>query len=597
MRHHACTVSALLLAGCAADADLVLTDPNLSEDIAWLAVIGVNEAGRETAAGILTRRDPAGVVRIEADSVGGSDELWVIGFSKVTIARAAEEVPDETLQGSQIRLATDFDPPLPSPDYFATASARSGSQGLTRASLPADAELTAPWLSACPELSEPAALVGDTSCVQSFCDLRIEARARCGFEIESQCALGRIAASFDGRGGLDFEESGETLSQCGSVDPREPAIFSFECTRENRELCVFDFYREPASPSLEATQTRLLEVPTTQAGPSLLPVEAYGYSAGLAKLADRVVVTTYGGDFVRGVCDRTEPSQLFFLDEGTLEVIDTATAPPCLGSIVADPTSAGFIGWMTEERTVFLARFDASGRLVERVEGDLSSFPTDSPPFMVGLFAGGTPPRAHLAARDLAIDPVPGQFLTFALSPLAFLDPLSTRGAAPSAVGFGDSGELAVLDLVDERVRSLDYSSGELRTEFKVNLCGPQSPNPTNFVYHPTLGRYAVTTNDLLAEVHLVSGRELLCESMDLFEWPAAGYAAVPWGEDSLLVGLWSDSEQKSTLAMLNGREARFLPGALDLGDLGPPGPMAVSGEQIYVLFPRSSVVARVRPL
>jgi hypothetical protein len=144
----------------------------------------------------------------------------------------------------------------------------------------------------------------------------------------------------------------------------------------------------------------------------VIPTAVYeaGYAFGMAVLGDRVVVAGGSGTGVESCREVQDTPQLLFFDLSTLSLIETATAPPCLTKLVADPSGDGFIANYREPAAAEwrLGHFDRHGHRSASVSQGISDDfealamrALSNPPRVLSLFGfGGVGTQLGLQIHD-----------------------------------------------------------------------------------------------------------------------------------------------------------------------------------------------------
>lgn len=203
----------------------------------------------------------------------------------------------------------------------------------------------------------------DTDCFQGHAELSM---LQSGCDLTLSPDVGPMPP-LNGR--LDDVLEGPELVGCRRAEPVQGATLTLRCQRQGRS-CSLDLMPKVADElGLTIERLPLHEPPLPYVAPGAMIAygtldHIKGYLAGLALVRGGVVVGSRQDAFFYGLCTATTtPSRFLFLkvDEGPLEVTHTATGPPCLQRISADP-SGGFLATYGDQDHIELARYDERGR-------------------------------------------------------------------------------------------------------------------------------------------------------------------------------------------------------------------------------------------
>lgn len=181
-------------------------------------------------------------------------------------------------------------------------------------------------------------------------------------------------------GRLDGTLEGPDLLGC-LVEPAVPgAVLTLRCLKGGRSCSLDLMPKEAADLGLGVERLPLHEPPLPFIAPGTEVAlgtldHIKGYVAGMALVNGGVVLGSRQDAFFYGLCTATTtPSRFLFVkvDDGPLTVTRTATGPPCLQRLSADP-SGGFLATFGDRDHIELGRYDAAGRRLSSLR--LSSEP------------------------------------------------------------------------------------------------------------------------------------------------------------------------------------------------------------------------------
>jgi hypothetical protein len=189
-------------------------------------------------------------------------------------------------------------------------------------------------------------------------DFAVEA-VGCRASVVSSCAYGFKAATslrLNGEVCALTESSGD----CSPAETKSPAVAAMECDSRGLTATIDLFPAAPPRFSITARKSLLGDRPVhVSLGTDVL--RARTWLSDMLLLNDEVVVVDGNGLGMLGCARPDTASRLVFLNMDTLEVVRTATAPPCLARLERDP-QGGFFGVFGNEE-LQIARFDNLGRV------------------------------------------------------------------------------------------------------------------------------------------------------------------------------------------------------------------------------------------
>ena len=235
-------------------------------------------------------------------------------------------------------------------------------------------------IAGCDNRSPDARIAVDMRCPSPRCIVETERLARCRWRLGlPQCGedgvttsgIGEMFATLHADDTLCLE-FGESPWVC---EPRPDDLADGAMMCSAPKPCPLEVYLEPGErprpfTTKTATVVHSADYISSLVGgvPLFFPRAVLeGLIFDLAVLDGRVVVTAGQDDTGRDVCAayRHRSSRLFFVDSETVEVVGTATAPPCIHRLAPDPMGPGFIAPFERDDRWHVGRFDAEGELVD----------------------------------------------------------------------------------------------------------------------------------------------------------------------------------------------------------------------------------------
>ncbi len=600
----------LALAGCHSEPPISYSE--LGEG-GLVALVYLGQNAELVAASGLVR--PTSPIEIEIDAATtGARRVLLVGFDFETINRLTD-LDEASLRDAPLTLAGPGDPSMPRPRWWARAVL--GEEPIQLETAPESEifplSLTAPWLPPCDRSLDrhedpPLRL----SCGSEYCESKAELRG-CDLHIDTNlCSPSLVRARLGVDPGmiLGVPAVEGALGECRAVAPRPNALYSLDCGGSAGQCLVDVFPRDlPLEPGIVARSSEpLFALPPIEDAPDY--EEPYGYLAGLAHSGTRLLVSTFSGQVSNLRCAEPHETELFVLSDDTLELVATATAPPCLSTVVGDSVEIGFFGIVGNPARA-IVRIGANGRIVN--ERPLPAELGRGLVAVAGLY--DAEPLARAQPPDLVFIFGPDRGLR--RSYLVLFDPstlearmiLSSSAHIPEEVQDYVSltkghqyREFVVLDRHHEDLWSFFLEAPEAPIEFPLGLCG-QAGNPLEVLV-------GVPGNALFRSYKAGQGAvglfglrsESLCRRFAPFEFPADPTAMIRWQDaDALqLVGLRRRSpagDPRAYLAFFDSLLPGFLPGVLEIGH-GEVGPFVSGrGGAVFTTLPWSARVVRIDPV
>ncbi|MBI4819647.1 MAG: hypothetical protein HY791_25465 [Deltaproteobacteria bacterium] len=430
-------------------------------------------------------------------------------------------------------------------------------------------------------------LVLDAECAYATCPFATT-RAGCGLEADvGECGafFGFADTTLSGRARAD----GTSCLSSPSCEPTRPS--SIVCRSTEGESCEMKI--RPPLPALawrESVSLRVLDV--SPQGPFLSQVAASfsysqlhsGYLSDLEIVGTRLVVGTHAGRFEPGVCSN-EADELSFIDGDSMQVVSTATAPPCVRSFVADG-AGGFFALAGHDQA-FVIRFDESGNETRRTRLQVAG--RDVWGSELVLRPDGV--LAVIASRVKATDVSSEAYvfeLTSDLSTVRGPAMISRRASTAAAIQHGS------------QVVAVDDSENELIFIDGLEVAGRVHVGYTGLVY---LLRGVSLGEKILLPIAGTYPRVVVG---DAFEDPFIRYALyfeqiahptllIPMGE-TVWVALYPHATEvvDSSLAALDPSRTAFSRSGTRVAT-GPISSARVAGDDVWLLAPWSAELVRVR--
>lgn len=586
------TLLAVALLGCTAPPrQIALVD--LPEEVVWLAAIALDEDGQlAEGSGILSRQAEATLAAFS--SLEGT--LVVLGWSEQDLAKAAPLPAEGALAAARLRLSPPGAPALPAATWSGRGALSPG--GLVRLSPDAGAPpaLTADWLPDCILLEDRRAAV-ELRCLHCSAQLR---QTGCDVDVETACPIGRVSASFDGRGDLNFGE-GQSLQRC-SLRPGTSTSGgdSYEC-QTTSGVCDLDLYEGQVAPMLRSTSLSLLGARpfAENVGRATDSPSIRGYLASMALTAGGLVVA--GQPTARTwfcAADTTVPDKsgsFHFITEGP-QLTRTTTAPPCVTALLPDPAGPGFLAvfGLGPQR---LGRFDAEGRLVADVE-----IPSAQTRWVLSAALSSDHSRVLLllAESDGRSRPSAGAGLAVQLDTqrLAVLTPPVGTADHSEAVVVAGPQDFLVFEGDDAGGVLVDSAGPHLEIESRVPGCSPPDGD-FGVVRAAALqgARILLSARGVQPLLLLVERDRPVCGVAVPFEHELEPYAVAAWPghEGRALFGAQART-QDGYVGLLDTGRARVLRGATPVGRGQVTELLVTPSGGIWALLPGSATIAWLSP-
>lgn len=366
---------ATVLVACESASSL---DADVPPAVAWLAAAAVVPDTNEVSSSTILQ--PAGaklaLSRLE------TNDLWILGFEAEPIDRLRFVVEAMGSDFEQLRSAAPLASPdacieqLPAPSWGRFIGPLGASREVPRGEVP---PFRAPWLSGvcAPEPDVPgrdADMLSPLSLEVNgkFCGRDALSQTGCDLEFRwERCNIG-AQPPLDLRREWDDRVCVVRESECVPMEKGELGLRSagFRCEPSSSSPLELRIHR-PKSPEdvsfVRAEHVRVIDgalpelPPTDWITPDLLQ---RNHLSAMLELDTRVVVSTHPSERCGLVCPEPAVTQLVFVDRDSMEIVRTATAPPCLTRLAPHP-EGGFVGAFQREHTSFdVARFDDGGRVV-----------------------------------------------------------------------------------------------------------------------------------------------------------------------------------------------------------------------------------------
>lgn len=570
-----------MLAACAAPEARTLEVDALPASVAYLLVVGLDDAG-EVVGG--TGLVP--VVGGRADAFGelpGAASLEVYGYGVGTLAPVAPLPSEAVLRASLVRAARDSEVVLPPATWSTRFDEDDGPRGEARARA-----LTADWLPPCPRrVPEGSALA--MSCANAECTPRLT-QVGCALRLDAvSCALGAAEGTVRARGEVVLETA-ELPGVCAEVEAAEGVALSLACTTARGERCRLDVVTATAPPALEVA-TAPLSPGASFFDPINNPRPPVGFLVGLAPLGREVLVARLDAPWVWWDCRPERRAWIDVVDASTLAVTRTATAPGCTMRGVRDPLGRGLLALVGGQPGA-LVLIGPQGQVLRQVPFDAAvRRPSEAP---LALLATDSRVVVALTAFDGSES-----------STLIELDPrtLEARGSAVlrdrvEVLGLGVDGEVLVVTDAVDTLLTLDAGLTLREPRPLWDLCseGFRLKPAVLFPFAPTRTLVLPSLDEQSQALFLLETSGA-CAPVVFPGAPRDVTALATWPSDPgvVLVGLL-DARTRGSLALLDVGQRRWVGGELPLG-LGPLD-LATPDEagRTWLLAPWTGTLVRVTP-
>jgi hypothetical protein len=563
----------LLSSGCIEASPLEVNAPAQVEYVALL----------DTAGGVISGSELAPWPKGQGLPILGrqSADALIVGYSAQELRGAGALDKDGTLATGRVRLARSCEPALPVPSWASRWTAGGVLEDFDAATLPPLS--TTGLADSCVELDVSTISV-DLDCLDLPCEsYLVEKVDRCGLSIDlSSCGDRLVFGRLQPNGGVCLDRTAAEQDSC-------EARASFPVARPPFSLLRKKIGDAPATmPDFLRFNELLL--------PDFL---FFGSIYDLAIVEGRLWVAagTSARDVCRGNADLA--GSLVMLDLETLELVATATVPPCLTRIAASSADRA-VAVFVENEAWTLGQLDGDGvlGLREVLEApvsthrlvDLEVLPESNA--VAVLF--------NIAAEDGKTGDGGNILLVHALDDLRERQKVTwPRGQRWAMTPSGGPGLLAIADHHERRLEWWHVETGTAAPALVL-------PRRDGFVYDDSLldvvsfeGEVWVhaTRNPL---VMIAEERGALLDRDYFYEQKIDPVTSARWttGQDRLLVsGTATDGTlHRAYVSIYDRAERRFLPGTFELGAgiaaKMIPGP----GGRVFALLPWAGEIVRVDP-
>jgi len=564
----------LAMVACVPQSELALDMP---ADVAFIAAVLVAPDGRVVESSDVQPRSRA--LFLEPRD---GHELVVVGWPE----SLAAVIDDARVEGVGVVAAPPCAPRLPTPSW-------SEPEGMAPA-------LSAKWLIDRAEALDPSSIVMRSGCDVGFCDAVTVPVGAAAVGISADCGGGEMSVEVrvDGDGalcGVPETLTGDCRFDGGSMDE-----VSLVCAGEVAP-CAMDVVRVRPRTLFEVERFPILELPADALrAPTFvndIPLSprgaSHGYLADFAVLGDRVVVATREDQAWRShQCRNPVPTELRFLDE-ELQLVRTATAPPCVWRMELDGLGGLFLAY-TRPDGHYLGRVDGHGRLLGEVflrQGDLRSH-------IVGIVHQPGEPVAVVAiSNDVVGAGYDGAL--FRVDTAAYTLTTSVAIAAMRSFDIGGAPtSFSFPEMDSHTVRVHDWTLAPQRT------IGPLGINHLTRLrqsrYDAGVDAWVITSMVHNSELIVVDFQGGEPQKATFHERRANPIVTIPWDGDVAFVAMWrldqTDRHHYSVGALFDQRDAKYLPGSQDLGIGVIARLRPAPGGGVLALNPWNAELFRVRP-
>lgn len=588
MRTRAVTMllASLVAAGSCKNTETVETDA--PAEATFASVITFDEAGVFERSSRVVEW-PAGTA---LDLVGPSGRTFVLAWSAADLA--ARGLPMPTAE--PLRLATGCEQSIGSPTWIGKWE----DQRIVATATSVAPRLTASWVTdACERLSEMPPFAVDMRCLVSRCELMATPVSRCRASLDmTTCGLGLVEATVDAVGGVCLDFAASNASCLPRDEPT--ADGAYECTEPQ---CGLDVYFNP-SRRPPPYQADLIEVvddgdgkyidPLLQEIPLILPRVTFGgYLHDLLPLDDHLVVAHVPGVLPRRACPEhlADNSKLSFIDQDTLEITRTATAPPCLQRLARDPTGRGFLATFAKGDQWYVGRFDADG--TKLAEADIRL------PMVEDMMFWRVHQLVGIESLDLVVILVSlgrsqSLLITLDLDTLTLRDRMDAGGPMSGYFMANESDRVLVVPIAETRiVRYFDLVEG--RRVFEVTLPGVFDIRESTYDLYATANETLVVGKGD-SEIHAVNRSNGVIDRAALYEADTAMITIRPFRDDQFVVGGTTVGDWKAIVSIYDRSDNRFVAGAQFLGHGIVNRLRRDALGRIWAMLPWAGRIARLTP-
>lgn len=587
------------LSSCTIPSSVVLLGDELSEEIAWVAVLDLDaQGGLVSASGLVPREN--GVARLLSSRTGAGERWAVVGFREETLRTVLPELSADVLYTNELRLASQAEAALPAPDY----SGLFEYSGEKLAGAAPSFSLTADWLPECPSIFAgfEANFPVDVRCAIDACNAEM-VQSGCALVIDLRgCGFGELLGAVAPNGDLAFAPSG--LGTCREGMATAPASLAIECEGSG-SLCRIDAYPRAEEISIELSSQTVI-----QPGPT--PGDYYrtapGYLADLVVLEDRLVVLDHGGE-LRFWFDCASGSQLFrFFERDSLAPMESAAAPAC-STVLVEGLSEGEFFVVHGGADHLISRVRADGMVLETAT---VSDPLIFPEHRVSQLNIHPVERKLSLVYSTELQSVPMPLYEPVIAVLdadslasgqLFSPPLQAEGVPDTILtaGEGAPGELwSAGSTMHERLRGIGLTDAALKfSDDFWSLCSnSRRASPSVILRHATSGKIIIGgSSPDTSPMFVAEPDRSRCEDAVYYLASADTTGIVPHpADDNLMIAamLLRGAERRSVLSYFEVGQARYLPMRAELG-VGPAAHLAVADGALYFLLPWTAELKRAR--
>lgn len=384
MRRHPLAAIATLVFGCSLEQ--VVLEAELPEDVAYVAVVELDERGQVLRGSPLRRRvagQPFGV------AAARDGEVLLMGYTEAQLAAFEPERRFDLVQRSPLRRAEGCAPRLPEPRWVARWTDEHKLEASEDESPPVTTDFA---VGVCPELSGLEVAV-DRRCTQTRCTAETQRLAECTLSVDLEaCGSSRAEVVIDAFGRACGQWIGES-SACVERASSEPAFARLECS--GAPPCEYELHlgAQDLGGRFELETVRLFDAPRfvhSALRQNVLPLPRANLR-GSGYILDLLV---RDGQVLLASPDLREPWQecagdwrvrLSRYDAGSLTLVETGTVARCLMRMVGDPEGSGFLGVHRVAGGWHLGRFGPEGELISTVAADPRVEPEPGGPVMLAF--------------------------------------------------------------------------------------------------------------------------------------------------------------------------------------------------------------------
>lgn len=546
--------------------------PDLPPEIGWVGAIAVDPEGAVLAGSRLAPASGAPTLELELDAPDGFG-LLVLGFG-------AEDIEPPPGNADRIVPAARCSNPLHPRRVWAAGG-----------DFTADAEhapaVSVPWLNACaPDLASR--IRADVRCARNYCPVQA-VQAGCDLSLEQICSQGGFTGQAAGSR-LCLESAGKA---CVAAPPVPGATAVLTCDGD----CEVRFFVDSGAPWAQIERRRLIEhstpfVPSLRNNATRPWANRVGYLPSMTLGDDGPIVVVSPEPRLSVDCAGLS-SEWWNIDRLSMNVVRTATAPPCLRTLRRIPGRGEIFGIFGEGDRARVGAFDPAGRLLRDApvltpDGQGANnvrafeyFPATQQ-LIVSL---GLNDVSDAEGFLIALDPDTLASSVFFRKPNSRFTSLATDGAL-----------LAATNETNDIVQWFDATSRMLA---EVQVPKTTTVNMGNLTYDPRSRLFIHSFPSDDAQVQSYRPSQIIGRAA-IFDSPALPISTVVWPWDDALLLLGGSYQDESggyhaTLHRFSTAIDGVLVGPTDAG-YGMVGEMEVDGDQIWALMPWSAELLRIRP-